>query len=232
MKQVKLIQIVLIIRLSFLCVIINAAPTNYNIFPISNLKYSVSGAYAEVAPCWDGIGYQPFYYYYQGPTYDIPETITINNLCYTVTGLSRKCFANYYGDGYLGSPIEGLNLPPTIETIGENAFLNCQSLIKLILPESLQSFGSSPFAGCINLREIIYLSKTPPSNWTATSFTYVPDLQKYQSPRYSINNAQIIEMITFIQKEFEYTGQAPTTAGSNNIEGYTASLSLESLTQL
>ena len=59
--------------------------------------------------------------------------------------------------------------------------------------------------------------------------TYVPDKQAYNSPGHSINDAHVYEMITFDKNEFEYSGYAPSTTWTNNISGYTASLSMSAL---
>ena len=51
----------------------------------------------------------------------------------------------------------------------------------------------------------------------------------YSSPTHSINNAHIIEMISFAKNEFDYTGQRPTTTWTNNVDGYTATLTMPTL---
>ena len=123
-------------------------------------------------------------------------------------------------------------LMDNVRTIGYMAFSGCKSLVSLIIPPTLASFdeaGGCTFNGCNMLREIFYLPKVAPENWTATSLTYVPDKQAYSNPKWKINNAHIIEMITFDQTEFIYTGQAPTTTWTNNVEGYTATLNMSEL---
>ena len=44
-----------------------------------------------------------------------------------------------------------------------------------------------------------------------------------------MNQANILEMITFGTNTFVYTGQSPTTTWTNNVEGYTASLTMPTL---
>lgn len=68
--------------------------TNYNQIAVSKLKYTISGAYASVAPAYKGIGDHPFYYYYSENHYDVPETVMIDNNEYTVTSIDRKAFTN------------------------------------------------------------------------------------------------------------------------------------------
>lgn len=60
------------------------------------------------------------------------------------------------------------------------------------------------FGGCDLLRTLIYLSSEAPDDWTATTNTYVPSLEAYSSPGYKINNAKVIEMLTFNDKARTY----------------------------
>ena len=47
--------------------------SNYNKYPVQNLKYTISGIYASVAPSYENIGYEAYYYYYSQDHYDVPE---------------------------------------------------------------------------------------------------------------------------------------------------------------
>lgn len=206
---------------------------------IDNVRYYFSGANAVVSKYLGGSG-----------VCTIPEKITYNGLNYTVTAIGPTAFYQ--------TQVTEVKLPETILKIGELAFNECKSLVKINLPSSLtqvderafcwctslthlivpesvnfvNNSGAYPnyfFYACNTLRTLIYLGQKPPTNWTATSNTYVPNLKAYSKPSANINNPKIIEMITFDQTEFEYTGQAPTTTWKNNVDGYTASLSLSSL---
>lgn len=202
---------------------------------INNVRYSFSGAYAAVSKYLGGEG-----------VCTIPEKIEYNDLEYIVTAIGSEAFRNklvtevklpetirfiYSNAFYSCSKLSKINLSSSLTLIGAEAFRYCGELTQLIIPEyvSFELYGSGQFAGCNTLRTLIYLAKKAPKYWTATSFTYVPDIQSYSSPQYSINNAQVIEMITFNQTEFDYTGQAPTPTWTNNVEGYTALLSLSEL---
>lgn len=224
-------KVLLTTALCFFCVMLNAQTVQ-----VDDLYYYLSGSSASVVDDPNAIFGTSTY---TKQKYVIPESITYNNYSYSITVISAYAFSNFIagrGPGG-GSTTEKIVLPPTITTIGRNAFANCKNLTSMIIPQSVVKFSSielyddlyQAFYGCNLLRELIYLPKSAPSGWTATSMTYVPDKQSYSSPRYSINNAKVIEMITFDKNVFEYTGQAPSTTWTNNVEGYTASLSMPSL---
>lgn len=56
-----------------------------------------------------------------------------------------------YSDGFR---MNSYTVPPTVERIGENAFLGNENLVKADLPDSLTQIGKKAFADCENLREI------------------------------------------------------------------------------
>lgn len=217
MRQVKMMLMVLIFFSN--C---GWAQTNVQ---IGELYYSISGTSATVIrPNMEDNDYT-------NDTYIIPSSITYNGYDYVVNKIGKSAFGGGYNSdsGYKGSKASIIKLPNTIIDIDKGAFVSCVNLISFVIPASVKTMGYDAFYGCSLLREMIYLPSTAPSGWTATSMTYVPDKKSYSSPSSSINNAQVIEMITFDQSEFEYTGQAPTTTWTNNVDGYTASLSLSSL---
>ena len=233
-----------------LCIIISNMIDAQTSVQIGDLHYYLSGSSASVAPYH--VRNPTNYSYYQGytnDTYIIPENVSYNSLTYTVNAIGNSAFG---GTSSItnGSSLSSIYIPLTVKTIGssafkrchhlkkidlggaeiiqDGAFVECDALTSIVIPSSVHSLGSV-FSGCNLLREIIYLPTTPPSNWTATSMTYVPDKKSYSSPKYRMNDAHIIEMITFDKTELEYTGQSPITTWTNNIEGYTASLSMSSL---
>ncbi len=55
--------------------------------------------------------------------------------------------------GYKGSA-DYINLPKFINSIGENAFAGCNTLLTIVIPESVTSIGANAFAGCIKLQSI------------------------------------------------------------------------------
>ena len=116
-----------------------------------------------------------------------------------------------------------------LEVIADKAFSSCQKLTSVILPETLTLMGEKVFSGCSLLRELFYLSHKPPTNWVATTTTYVPNKQSYSSPKTTINNGIVKEMITFSSNKFDYSGQSPTSSWINNVSGYNAKLSLSEI---
>lgn len=148
----------------------------------------------------------------------IPSEVEYNGLTYVVTEIGT--------DAFYGKEFSSIQLPNSIKSIGDGAFFYCYNLTSIIIPENVESFervGSNNFTfeNCPLLRTVVYLPTTAPTDWTAASLTYVPDLQEYSDPYSSINNASIIEMITWNVNEFQYTGNSPSLPSYvNNVAGY------------
>lgn len=182
-------------------------------------------------------------------SYLFPSTISYKGVEYTVTDVYINAFNS-------NNRVAKITLPDSMESIGYWAFANCQNLkeinlggthsigfsafencknlTSIVIPSTLTSFQDMPsesatFYGCNHLREIIYLPTQAPLNWTAAGMTYVPDKKSYVNPKWSMNSARIIEMISFKEDEFIYTGSAPNPTWTNNMEGYSASLSFSTL---
>lgn len=191
---------------------------------VGDLYYILSGVEAYVTSddvsAWHGLNYR-------ADSYTIPSTITYNGLSYTVTQIGDQVFGCSRA-GY-SSAASKITLPETLKKIGGYSFGYCSKLVSMVIPASVETMSSSSFSGCNVLRTMIYLGKNPPSNWTATSYTYVPDISSYSSPSARINNGAVYEMISFDNNTFSYTGNAPTTTWRNNVSGYTATLSMPTL---
>lgn len=215
---------------------VNAA----TVVTVDGLQYSLNGAYASVRyPAQAGSN--------TSKSIIVPATISYEGLTYTVNDISSNAFILYPGNNQY---VQEVILPNTIKTIGTRAFSNSHianvklsegvesietdafsgsSITSIVIPSSVISMDFYVFSGCNKLRTIVYLSATPPTEWTATSFTYVPNKKIYSKPSHSINNANIIEMISFSGDTFTYTGKSPTVTWTNNVEGYTAKLTMPTL---
>lgn len=198
---------------------------------VGDLYYTLNGAYASVAMnCIDKISS------YTNESYTVPSEITYQGQKYMVNSLGMYAFSSPFWayDGCKASTASKIIIPNTIEKIDELAFYRCKELISFIVPKSVIEFGiSNPphsiFEGCDKLREMLYLPLKAPTNWVATSMTYVPDLNSYSSPDFSINNASVKEIISFDPNEFVYNGKAPEIHWVNNVEGYEAEVDLSGL---
>lgn len=225
MKQLSIICPKLLVSLVFTISVIAIKAENVT---INGVRYSLSGAYAKVC----GVDNNntnttiviPSLIMYNGLEYEVNEIgpyAFLYDDCLIVGDVTGETSGTYYGTKY----VQNIILPPTIKKIGSRAFNNSR-ITQIIIPESVADFRYNPFSGCSMLRTIIYLGKEPPSNWVATSYTYVPNIQKYNNPQTSINNARVVEMVTFYPTQYNYTGQFPTVICTNNVEGYTTSLSV------
>lgn len=217
------------------------------IVTVDGLQYSLSGAYASVYSAANDLSKQiiPKSIVYEGQTYTV-NAVGNYAFCYSSSSYSSYSSGRYYYNQY----VKEIILPNTITTIGSGAFYNSNitnvklsdgvedirgsafhgsSIISIIIPSSVISMHPDAFYNCDKLRTIVYLSATPPTEWTATSFTYVPSKKTYLEPSRSINNANVIEMISFSENTFTYTGKAPNVVWTNNMEGYTVNLAIPTL---
>ncbi len=78
----------------------------------------------------------------------IPETVTVSEKTYKVTGIGYQAFADCSG-------LTSITLPEGLTSIGEYAFSNCSSLTSITLPEGLMSIGDWAFQYCSRLRTVI-----------------------------------------------------------------------------
>ena len=224
------------------------------IVTVDGIKYSLNGAYASVYGV--SIGREeviiPNEISYEGYSYKVNSVL---NGAFACSYYDDATYNQH--PGYGDKNVKKLVLPNTIESIGDGAFYGASikeielqdgiitighaafrylPIVSIVIPKTVKSFRQayqydqySNFEGCNYLRTIVYLGETPPSGWTATSTTYVSNKALYGSPKWRINNASIIEMITFSQSTFEYTGQAPNPTWTNNMEGYSVKFNMPTL---
>ena len=217
-----------------------ATMASASVVTIGGMKYDIQGTKAAVISRYGYYGdYLNYNFNYTGTSYTVPSSITYNGNTYTVDKVAYNAFTGYYADHRDCVQITSITLPNTITTIGQFAFEGT-GISKMIIPKSVVTFegdgngtnapyNNNAFRDCSFLTTLIYLPTNAPRNWTATTYTYVPDKYSYSKPQSSINDAHVIEMISFTENTFEYTGQSPTTTWTNNVEGYTASLTMPAL---
>ena len=202
---------------------------NASVVTIGGMKYDIQGTKAAVISRYGYYGdYLNYNFNYTGTSYTIPSSITYNGNTYIVDRVAYYAFTGYYADHRDCVQITSISLPNTINTIGKYAFEGT-GISKMVIPSSVTTMQGNPFKDCDFLTTLIYLPKSAPPEWTATSTTYVPDKSSYSSPSYSVNGSSVVEMLSFDQSTFTYTGQAPTTTWTNNVDGYTASLTMPTL---
>lgn len=80
-------------------------------------------------------------------TITIPESITYNEMTYSVTGIGEDAFAGC-------KDLESVTIPNSVMSIGSWAFTGCTSLTSLSIPNSVTSIGSCAFSECNGLTSI------------------------------------------------------------------------------
>ena len=68
--------------------------------------------------------------------------------------------------------LKSVELPAGLETIGSNAFNNCNTALESItIPASVTEIGGSAFNGCTGLTTVTFAGTTPPANIASTAFS-------------------------------------------------------------
>ena len=120
------------------------------------------------------------------------------------TFTSGKSLIAIQEQAFNGSAVRVVDLSgsPNLVVIGQQAFLNCRNLEKIILPENLEEIQYAAFNGCSNLKEIVLPNKVRRiaehcfSNCTALETVKLPRrLQKIgKEAFYNCSNLQNIEL--------------------------------------
>lgn len=105
---------------------------------IGNLYYSLNGD--KTATVISGTNS------YEGE-FEIPESITYNDISYTVTSIGRKAF-------YGCSKVTSITLPPTIISLGNWCFSGTR-ITSIIIPEQLTYISEGAFSNCGKLETAI-----------------------------------------------------------------------------
>lgn len=81
----------------------------------------------------------------------IPEEVTYNGVKYKVKKIDEFAFRSYSKDINL----EEIEIPNTVDSVGQNCFERLKSLKKIKISKSLVEISYMMFAGCENLSEIL-----------------------------------------------------------------------------
>ena len=77
----------------------------------------------------------------------IPETITNNDITYSVTSIGEYAFMDCIG-------LTSITIPNSVADIGRVAFFGCTGLTSVSIPNSVTSIGDSAFEGCSGLTSV------------------------------------------------------------------------------
>ena len=91
----------------------------------------------------------------------VPKTVLFSGIEYTVTEIADYCF--------VGSGIEEIALPDTVNFIGEYAFYLCIALERVVIPDNVAALPDGAFGECLSLREVVLPASL--SSYHANSFT-------------------------------------------------------------
>jgi len=127
----------------------------------------------------------------------VPQTITRNNVTYTVTGIGANAFRDCAGLGnmtlpstvtsigiaaFCGSGLKSINIPAAVAGFGDHAFDSCKSLVSVNMAAGsvLSAIGNNVFSSCISLTSI----SLPDSvvSFGANMFTNCGSLQSVRLP--------------------------------------------------
>ena len=99
---------------------------------------------------------------------NIPATVTINGIEYSVTSIGGNAFRNCFN-------LQSVTIPNSVTSIGDFAFADCPSIQSVTIPESVTSIGDNAFRGCSDLQSITIPNSVTSIGYNA--FAYCHSLQ-------------------------------------------------------
>lgn len=73
-----------------------------------------------------------------------------------VISIGQQSFEKCTALKAFGSTENGLAIPPSVQTIGIEAFSECTGVQNITIPESVSTIGNHAFQGCINVKHLYY----------------------------------------------------------------------------
>lgn len=127
-----------------LCLLLSPIATHAHDLEVDGIYYKKSSN-NSVSVTYKGNSYSGFNEY--SGTVIIPESITYNDVTYSVTVIGARAF---YGCTDLTSVFIG----NSVTSIGDYAFYNCSGLTSLTIPNSVTSIGDYALSGCTGIKDL------------------------------------------------------------------------------
>ena len=114
-------------------------------FEVGGIYYNITNSTTkEVAVAYKGSSYNSYSNEYTGSVI-IPESVTYNDVTYSVTSIGNFAFYGCYS-------LASIEIPNSVTSIGNSAFYDCSGLIgDLVIPDGVTTIGSSAFYNCSGL---------------------------------------------------------------------------------
>ena len=113
-------------------------------FEINGVFYNVIST-SEVEVTYKGSSYNEFYNEYNGSVV-IPSLVEYGGFTYSVTSIGDNAFSS--------CDLTSIEIPNSVTTIGDYAFVYCSSLTSIQIPNSVTSIGDYVFYYCSSLTSI------------------------------------------------------------------------------